>query len=186
MSHAWLWDGAVEISVQVQSTCPGLGNPTTAVFQLQRTNTTCTRTSDSKVVILWVQPLGFRGYSSEGTVLLLWLEVGNDSVAWTLCYPERTTSILLYGMLYRFLLWAVLQQCCLLSGLALSAASGGCTACCAQRWAAGAGEEDMWSVVTSFLPCKSRAWPSSFLSGGAAGFECLFSPCAQGFCWELP
>lgn len=43
------------------------------------------------------------------------------------------------------------------SGLALSAASGGCTACCAQRWAAGAGEEDMWSVVTSFLPCKSRA-----------------------------
>lgn len=39
-------------SDQAASTCLGLGNPTTSVFQLQGTNTACARTSDSKVVIL--------------------------------------------------------------------------------------------------------------------------------------
>lgn len=84
LHELWLWDetGEWEMSVkdpsdQPASACPGLGNPTSLVLQIQRTNTACARTSDSKVVILWVRALGFRVYSSfKEEWYLVCLEVG--------------------------------------------------------------------------------------------------------------
>lgn len=60
---------------------------------------------------------------------MLWLEVGNDSVAWTLCYPERIQTTLKSD----FVPWKALQIFALGSSSAVSLAARSSPVCSLRR-----------------------------------------------------